>query len=171
MKFSEFSGKIKEVYAKRFPKSLCVCNIHNSLGGFISIDCFLAADKSEFPHFISLNDAISVKLDIDLPERKSSWNTESELPDTLVIKALKKEIKHKPSPEMSYLYCEYTRVNFRKTEGNADKIIKTFEKFVDRLYAEISKQYNAGNLLEYDESLFREKYDGGKNGKDNLCIA
>lgn len=159
MKFSEFNGKIKEAYARKFPKSMCVCSIHNSLGGYISIDCFLASSREEFPHYISQNDAINTKLDIDLPQNKDGWNAESELPDTFTIKALRTGIKCKPPKEMSYLYCDYAKVTFRKTTGNADKIIKAFEKFVDRLYVAISEQYNNGNLLPNDEALFKGKYD------------
>ena len=130
MKFAEFKNQIQNAYTSKFPESLCDCSIHNSFGGFISINCFLGASREEFQNYISQNDAINIRLNIDLPKK-----------------------------ELSYLYCYYTNVTFRKTTGNAEKIIKTFTKFVDRIYNGISEQYKTGNLLPYDEELFKSKYD------------
>lgn len=159
MKFAEFKNQIQNAYTSKFPESLCDCSIHNSFGGFISINCFLGASREEFQHYISQNDAINIRLNIDLPKNAERWNMETELPDVLTITVSSHAIKHKPPEELSYLYCCYTNVTFRKTTGNAEKIIKTFAKFVDRIYNGISEQYKAGNLLPYDEELFKSKYD------------
>lgn len=157
MLFKDFQEKIMAVYAAKFPKSLCVCNIHNTLGGYINIDCYLGANIKEFANGIAQNDAISVKFDISLPRGK--WNNESELPGKMEIKALNHAVKHKPAQDKSYFYCEYTNISFRKTTGDAEKIIKAFERFVDRLHKEISEQYANDNLLPDDMELFARKYE------------
>ena len=156
MKFKEFQGRIMAVYAAKFPKSLCVCKIHNTLGGYINIDCYLGAGVDEFPHRIKENDAINVKLNIDLPR---GWEHDDELPDTMTFEAIRNSIKHKPPQDESYLYRKYTKVSFRKTTGDAERIIKAFTRFVDRLHNEISEQYANDNLLPDDMELFARKYE------------
>ena len=99
MKFAEFKNQIQNAYASKFPESLCDCSIHNSFGGFISINCFLGASREEFQNYISQNDAINIRLNIDLPKNAESWNMETELPDVLTITVSSHAIKHKPPEE------------------------------------------------------------------------
>lgn len=155
MKYREFENEIKAAYAAKFNKSICLCVLNTTLGGYISIDCYLAGNTDEFPHRIAENDAISVKLNIDLPQ---GWKHDDELPKIMTLEALKNSIKHKPPKEEDYFYCKYTKVSFRKTTGDAEKIIKVFKKFVDRLYNAISEQYDNNNLLPDDMKLFKNKY-------------
>ncbi|SCX78136.1 hypothetical protein [Ruminococcus sp. YE282] len=157
MKFKEFQDRIMAVYAAKFPKSLCTCTLIKGFGKYIIIDCYLGAGDDEFPHRIAENDAIYTKLTIDLPTR--NWTEENELPDTMTLEAIRNSIKHKPPQDESYLYCKYTKVSFRKTTGDAEKIIKAFTRFVDRLHNEISEQYANDNLLPDDMELFARKYE------------
>lgn len=156
MKYSEFEQRIKKAYAAKFPKSLCTCTLIEGFGKYIFIDCYLGAGDDEFPHRIKENDAINVKLNIDLPR---GWKHDDELPDTMTLEAIRNSIKHKPPQNESYLYCKYTKVSFRKTTGDAEKIIKAFTRFVDRLHNEISEQYANDNLLPRDMELFARKYE------------
>lgn len=157
MKFKEFQDRIMAVYAAKFPKSLCVCKIQNTLGGYINIDCYLGAGIKEFTNGIAQNDAISAKFDISLP--RGEWGDESELPEEMKIRALNHAVKHKPPQDESYLYCKYTNIPFRRTTGDAEKIIKVFTRFVDRLHKKISEQYANDNLLPDDMELFARKYE------------
>ena len=156
MKYKEFENEIKAVYAAKFPKSLCTCTLIKGFGKYIFIDCYLGAGDDEFPHRIAENDAIYTKLTIDLPR---NWTEETELPETMTLEAIRNSIKHKPPQDESYLYCKYTKVSFRKTTGDAEKIIKAFTRFVDRLHNEISEQYANDNLLPGDMELFANKYE------------
>ena len=156
MKYKEFQDRIMTAYAAKFPKSLCTCTLIEGLGKYIFIDCYLGAGDDEFPHRIKENDAINVKLNIDLPR---GWKHDDELPDTMTLEAIRNSIKHKPPQNESYLYCKYTKVSFRKTTGDAEKIIKAFTRFVDRLHNEISEQYANDNLLPDDMELFARKYE------------
>ena len=154
MKFNEFQERIMTAYATKFPKSLCTCTL--GFGKYIFIDCYLGAGEDEFTHRIKENDAIYTKLSIDLPR---NWTEENELPDTMTLEAIRSSIKHKPPQDESYLYCKYTKVSFRKTTGDAEKIIKAFTRFVDRLHKKISEQYANDNLLPDDMELFARKYE------------
>lgn len=156
MKFKEFQDKIMTAYAAKFPKSLCTCTLIEGFGKYIFIDCYLGAGDDEFPHRIKENDAINVKLNIDIP---CGWKHDDELPDTMTLEAIRNSIKHKPPQDESYFYYKYTKVSFRKTTGDAEKIIKAFTRFVDRLHNEISEQYANDNLLPDDMELFARKYE------------
>ena len=156
MKFKEFQDKIMTAYAAKFPKSLCTCTLIEGFGKYIFIDCYLGAGVDEFPHRIKENDAINVKLNIDLPH---GWEHDDELPDTMTLEAIRNSVKHKPPQDESYFYCKYTKVSFRKTTGDAEKIIRAFTRFVDRLHKEISEQYANDNLLPDDMELFARKYE------------
>jgi len=156
MKFKEFQDRIMAVYAAKFPKSLCACRFISGFGKYITIDCYLGAGDDEFPHRIKENDAIYTKLSINLPR---NWTEENELPDTMTFEAIRNSIKHKPPQDESYFYCKYTKVSFRRTTGDAEKIIKAFTRFVDRLHKKISEQYANDNLLPDDMELFARKYE------------
>lgn len=156
MTFKDFEKRIKKAYAAKFDKSLCICGFNKTLGEYISIDCYLGAGSDEFPHRIAENDAISVKLNINLLR---GWKHDDELPETMTLEAIRNSIKHKPPQDELYLYCKYTKVSFRKTTGDAEKIIKAFTRFVDRLHKEISEQYANDNLLPDDMELFARKYE------------
>lgn len=156
MKYKEFQDRIMTAYAAKFPKSLCTCTLIEGFGKYIFIDCYLGAGVDEFPHRIKENDAINVKLNIDLPR---GWEHDDELPDKMTFEAIRNSIKHKPPQNESYLYCKYTKASFRKTTGDAEKIIKAFTRFVDRLHNEISEQYANDNLLPDDMELFARKYE------------
>ena len=156
MKYKEFQERIITAYAAKFPKSLCTCTLIEGFGKYIFIDCYLGAGVDEFPHRIKENDAINVKLNIDLPR---GWGHDDELPDTMTFEAIRNSIKHKPPQNESYLYCKYTKVSFRRTTGDSEKIIKAFTRFVDRLHKKISEQYANDNLLPDDMELFARKYE------------
>ena len=157
MKYSEFEHEIKKVYAEKFGKSMCLC----SLAGMftdkeITIRCYLASSKDEFPHRISDNDAIQVMLFSMLPH---GWDPESDLPESMTFKPLKREIKHKPPKEESFLYCKFTRIPFREKTCSPQEFIKAFKKLIDKLYIFISEQYATNNLLPGDMELYKSKYD------------
>jgi hypothetical protein len=126
------------------------------LDRYIDIRLYLGANNDEFPHRIADNDAINMFFSIDIPRDRTE---DSELPDTMTLEAIRNSIKHKPSPDKPYWYCEFSKVSFRKTTGDAEKIIRAFTRFVDRLYKEISEQYANDNLLPDDMELFARKYE------------
>ena len=157
MQFSEIKLAIENTYHKYFPKSLCVVRLMSVISGdnFIDITCLLAANEKELPHGIDRNDCFYNRFTIDLPR---GWKESDELPDDMQLEALNNEIKHKPKSEHDYWYCEYTKVSFRKTTGNAEKIIKAMDRYFKRLFDATMEQYEAENLLPDDAALFKNKY-------------
>ena len=152
MKFSEFQREIEGMYSKRFGKSACRCAVFNCAGKSITIDCLLAADRGECPHGITSNDMFSISLFVEPPR---GWNDSDELPENLTIRAVNNSIKTKPA--VSYMYCDYRKIPFRKTMGNTEKMLQTFGKFLDRLHSAMVEEYEADNLLPFDTALIRSK--------------
>lgn len=152
MKFSDFKTEIEKVFAEKFGKSYCGCKIYKCLGKSITIDCHLAENTNECPHGISGNDMMHISFAIRLPDR---WNESDELPENITMEVRKNSIKVKPTAD--YLYCDYKKASYRKTSGNAEKMIATFGKFVDQLYTLIKEEYQAENLLDFDMQLIKRK--------------
>lgn len=155
MKFEQFRSDMKAAYAEKFDKSLCDVKVCSGLGKSIMVICHLAADSGECISGIAQNDMIQVMLDIDLPR---DWENGDELPDNMTMKAIRHSIKTKPAEE--YLYCDYKKISFRKVTGGAEKLITSFEKFVDRLYKAVMEEYENNNLLDFDRDLVQQKYQG-----------
>lgn len=143
MKFAEFKERIESEYHKRFNDSYCKCNVYKCLGTSITIDCYLAKDKTEVPHGIAANDTFRVSFMIHMPD---GWSKEDEMPEMMVMDAIKKSIKIKPE-EGTYCYCSSKSVSYRKAKGNAEKLIKSFDKVCDRLFDMVIKEYRSDNLM------------------------
>ncbi len=152
MKFAKFKTEIEKLFAEKFGKSYCECRIYKCMGKSITIDCHMAENTSECQNNISGNDMMMVCLNISLPD---GWNDTDELPENLTMEAWKNGIKVKSTSD--YLYCDYKKASYRKTSGNAEKMITTFGKFVDRLYTLIKEEYQAENLLDFDMALVKAK--------------
>lgn len=152
MKFIEFKNKIEETYKQKFPASTINCQIFKCLGRSITIDCYIAADEKEVSYGIWVNDIFSVSFIIHLPDE---WTEFNDLPEIMTLSSLKNGIRVKPTE--SYLYCNYKKPVFRKTKGDPEKIVKTFSKYVDRLYSILKDEYQAKNLLPDDMKLVRNK--------------
>lgn len=153
MKFNEFKERIESEYHKRFNDSYCICKVGKCLGTYISIGGYLAKDKSELPHGITHNDTIHMGFMIHLPD---GLTTEDELPEEMEITTINHSIIVKPSNP--YMYCDIRKIPFRKTKGNAEKMIKTFAKFTDKLHDALCEEYKSDNLLEVGMNLMENKH-------------
>lgn len=152
MKFEEFKNRIEQIYRGKFNKSYCGCKIYFCLGKSITIDLRLAENTSECPNNIAGNDMMGICLAIRLSD---GWKEGDELPENMTLEAWKNGIKVKSTGK--YLYCGSKKVSYRKTNGNAKKLIATFGKYVDRLYVLIKEEYQAENLLAFDMALIKQK--------------
>lgn len=128
MKFAEFKEEVEKAYAKRFPQSACEVKIFKCLGRMITIDCYMAGDKSELLYGYAANDMFSVGMSINLPD---SFDDDDNLPENLVLKWNSSIIKAKPE---SWLAYDAENVGYRKTTGDSKKIIKALDKYFQRLY-------------------------------------
>lgn len=60
-------------------------------------------------------------------------------------------------PTNKYLVYESKKVAFRKTQGNEDKIITTFKKYVENLHKALVEDLKQGNIHENHIALLKQK--------------
>lgn len=60
-------------------------------------------------------------------------------------------------PTNKYLVYESKKVAFRKTQGDEDKIITTFKKYVGNLHKALLEDLEQGNIHENHLELVKEK--------------
>jgi len=132
MKMSELTQAIQSTYNKHFPNSKCFAHYTTNLYRTISIGCYLAADKSELSNGYWDNDMLHIKfmLETDKGEFSKDVIEESETPDNLVLEVVRKNYFIKPSGFNVY---DSKVLPYRKTKGNAKKIIATLDKYFTKL--------------------------------------
>lgn len=142
---TDFMNEIKAIYAKYFPNSSCAVAFRKILGEYsIGIRCYLAKDESEVANHIMDNDVFRVHFDIPLTHNEIT--KDSPMPETIELNSFSNTIRVKP--ENSYMFCSSIKVPFRKTKGTPEKILSTFDKFVQKLYNTLKEQYDNNNLLD-----------------------
>lgn len=144
MTFREFREKMIEVYHSKFPDSKCGVRLWKGLGRSIVINCFLANSASELSGGYAENDMFNICFWIhDLPD---NFEVDDVLPDVMTM------TNHNSgmliAPESRYLAYDSVKIPYRKTTGNADKIIASFRKYVDRLYTIINQQIANGKIAK-----------------------
>ena len=107
----------------------------------IYAECYLAKDESEVPHRILDNDTFRIKFSIETLE---NFN---DLPDVMIIEWYYKSIKLNPSDD--FYYCDFKQLPFRKTKGNADKILKTLDRYF-KLLKDILIEELENDNIHYD---------------------
>ena len=136
MKFGEFKEKVISNYKEVFPYSACTVTLGALGGDTIFVNYYLAGNQSEFPNNISQNDLFDIQFfirqGIDRNEDDSRLTDDSELVEPLTMEVNYKSIK--TTPEKQYFAYGSVSLPFRKTVGNADKIVLTLKK-----YAEVTK--------------------------------
>ena len=68
-----------------------------------------------------------------------------------------KQNRYLVKPTNKYLAYEGKRVAFRKTQGNEDKIITTFQKYVENLHKALIEDLEQGNIHENHITLLKQK--------------
>ena len=151
MKYAEFKNEIENIYSKYFPESICNVKIFHCMGQAITIDCYMAGDKTEFPYGYAVNDMLSISFMAFLPNH---FTKEDDLPENLTYTA--QSHSYKVKSESKYLAYDRKSVSYRKTTGS-EKFVKAFEKFVKRLHDSIIDDMTAGNVhAEYKELVERK---------------
>lgn len=153
MKFEEFKKEVQNAYAGKFPKSRCVIKPYVCFGSYIAIDCFLAENLREVPHQIAENDMFEISFLIDMPE-KFNFKLD-ELPEEMTMKNLKRA--YVIAPKNSYLYCDYRKIPYRKTSGDAKKMIAIIEKFFDKLDKLVREDKANGKIHNTYKTILPEK--------------
>jgi len=68
-----------------------------------------------------------------------------------------KQNRYLIKPTNKYLVYESKKVAFRKTQGNEDKIITTFKKYVENLHNALVEDLKQGNIHENHITLLKQK--------------
>lgn len=153
MTFNEFRNKLVEIYYSKFPNSLCSVRLYKVLGRSIVIDCFLANDKSELSGGYWQNDMF--KISFWIHNMPNDFEVDDVLPNVMTMTNDSSQILI--VPENSYLAYDSVKVPFRKTVGNADKLISAFKKYVNRLYDTVNQQITEGNIHNNFENIVNAK--------------
>ncbi len=152
MKFVEFKEEIQKAYAKRFPNSLCEVSIFKCLGRSLYITCRFAENEKEVPFGIMGNDMFCTSMSINLPD---NFGDDDNLPESMVMEWQSSFIKVKP--ESKYLAYDAVKVPYRKTTGDAKKIIKALDKYFQRLYEATVKLFKEGKIHDNYADLAAQK--------------
>lgn len=153
MNFNEFRNAVISNYNKRFNSSLCECYIFRGLGRMLCINFRLAESARECASGIIGNDCFSISFTVFLPDDFDE--EKNDLPETMVLES--RFTSYATKPDNKYTYCSYKKIPFRKTKGNAEKIINTLNKYTIKLYDSVLDDYKNNNLLERDAELVRRK--------------
>ena len=68
-----------------------------------------------------------------------------------------KQNRYLVKPTNKYLVYEGKKVAFRKTQGNEDKIITTFKKYVENLHKALVEDLKQGNIHKNHITLLKQK--------------
>lgn len=68
-----------------------------------------------------------------------------------------KQNRYLVKPTNKYLVYENKKVAFRKTQGNEEKIITTFKKYVEKLHNALVEDLEQGNMHENHIELLKKK--------------
>ena len=153
MTFEGFKARLQEIYHSKFPNSLCSVKLVKMLGRAITIDCFLANDVFELSNGYWQNDMFKISFWIhDMPK---NFETIDIMPNTMTLTNNSSYIAITPPDH--FLAYGSVKIPFRKTVGNADKIINAFKKYVDRLYDIVNQQIAEGNIHKNFQDIVNAK--------------
>ena len=146
MKISEFRVQIKDVYKKHFPESFVHVSHNKSLYNSIGISCCLAGERDEESGGYWENDMfhVSFSVDADGSELPRNLGADDELPEVLRLE--KWHNSYAIKPENKYLAFGREVVPYRRTTGDAEKLITAFDKFCGRLRNSIEQSVTDGKI-------------------------
>lgn len=141
---NELTKKLESVYKKYFKDSTITFK-SGILGNFntIFIDCYLAKDETELINGYKENDMFHISFEL-----KDNGNDY-----TLINLSKCYFIK----PLIDYLAYSRVEIPFRKVNGNEQKIINSFEKFVVRLKEQLQADLQADLIHDNFIKLLKKK--------------
>ena len=137
-------NKLTEIYKGIFKNSKIALSRSDLAKNVLWVQLYLAQDKSEEINGYFDNDMFGITLKIR--ENGENDYTMEKLNSSYSIK-----------PTNKYLVYESKKVAFRKTQGNEDKIITTFKKYVENLHKALVEDLKQGNIHENHTTLLTQK--------------
>jgi hypothetical protein len=153
MTIDEFLNSVKEIYAKHFPDSACRAVLSKGLGRAIFIDFYLAKDASEVYNGIWQNDILKCGLVIHLegyPELNDAM-------PTATLQSMGSEMLI--APQDRYVAYSAVRIPFRKTTGDAKKLLTVIEKYVKRIADTLHEAVDRGVIANSHADIVNRKID------------
>ena len=145
MEGKNMENKLTEVYKAIFKNSK-IAITKNSFSGdnVLWVQLLLAQNEQEEINGYFCNDMFSILFKIT-KTAENNYIIENENSRYLV------------KPTNKYLIYESKKVAFRKTQGNEDKIITTFKKYVENLHKALVEDLKQGNIQENHITLLTQK--------------
>lgn len=146
MNKENFIKEMENIYKKTFKNS----KFNASYGCFgddtLFIKLFLANDTTEVANGLFDNDMFSIMLEVKFNDDELNNMVFSSVLNSYRVKA-----------ELEYLYCSHHKVAFRQVKGDYKKVLNAFDKFVARLYQNITDELKADNIHSEDIELLKQK--------------
>ena len=138
-------NKLTEVYEEIFKNSK-IAITKNSFSGdnVLWVQLFLAQNEQEEINGYFDNDMFDIMFKIT-KTAENNYIMEN------------KQNRYLVKPTNKYLVYEGKKVAFRKTQGNEDKIITTFKKYVENLHKALVEDLEQGNIHKNHLELVKEK--------------
>ena len=137
-------NKLELAYKEVFKNSKIVLSRSDLAKNVLWVQLYLAQDKSEEINGYFDNDMFSITLKIR--ENGENDYTMEKLNSSYLIK-----------PTSEYMAYGRRQLAFRKTQGNEDKIITTFKKYVGNLHRALLEDLEQGNIHENHITLLKQK--------------
>lgn len=146
MNKENFIKEMENIYKKTFKNS----KFNASYGCFgddtLFIRLYLAENTNEVANGLFDNDMFSIMLEVKFYDDELKNMVFSSVLNSYRVKA-----------ELEYLYCSHHKVAFRKVKGDYNKVLNAFDKFVARLYENITDELKADNIHSEDIELLKQK--------------
>ena len=155
MNIKELREKTQESYGKYFTNSTCIVKPMKIIGEFITINIYLANNSNELFNGYKENDMIKMSFTLNHDSFKNLTD-ETELPVNMVL-TNDNNNSFLTKPAVEWACYGNKKVNFRKTIGDGEKIIKTLDKFFKRLHDSIKEELEKDNIHDNFKKLVEEK--------------
>lgn len=140
----ELKNELITIYNKKFSKSAITFKKACFGTDTIFMDLYLANDKTELASGYFDNDMFNISFRIrDLGNGNFAFEN------------LAKSYNIRPNEK--WLAYSHTELTFRKVVGTTDKVVKSFEKFVDRLEIALKEDIKNDLIHEDFKDLLNEK--------------
>jgi len=136
---------MEETFKKYFPKSHCYIKVVNIIGEFIQVNLYLGSGEEDWSGGYEQNDCLNCKFIIHDIDKEENYYELEKCASSFHVE---------PWEHESYLAYSTVKVPYRKLKGNADKIIKGFDKYCKKLKDSLVMQL--GNFKGNHEDVARK---------------
>ena len=156
MKFEQFKSELEKDYLELFPDSQIIITNETNIYRCITITCLLSKSADECAHNIRQNDMLNMRFSVTQARGEQLPKNYDTL-EGLELQIESWNNSYKIKPDNKYHVFSSKKVKFRKSKGNAQKIIKDVQKLFTRLQESLIVDYESDNIHEsYKELVFNK---------------